>query len=167
MKYTLPIALSPHTSAPVSSVALALISPPVPLPISAASTPMTVHPTAVSGFGSDTANYDSARPDHQPPAVSHLLQNLHIPPGGTLVEIGSGTGKFTSHLLNRPEAWKIICVEPSDDMRKTHQRIHPGVEIREGNAYEVPVEDGSVDAVICAQVTTVSWKRDFLCGVVL
>lgn len=114
---------------------------------------MIVHPTAVSGFGSDTANYNAARPDHQPPAVSHLLQNLNIPPGGILVEIGSGTGKFTSHLLNRPEGWKIICVEPSEDMRKTHKGIHPGVDIREGTAYELPVEDGSVDAIICSQVT--------------
>lgn len=113
---------------------------------------MTVHPTAVSGFGSDTANYDAARPDHQPPAVSHLLQQLNIPSGGTLVEIGSGTGKFTSHLLSRPENWKIICVEPSEDMRNTHKKNHPEVDIREGTAYEVPVEDGSVDAVICAQV---------------
>jgi cyclopropane fatty-acyl-phospholipid synthase-like methyltransferase len=75
---------------------------------------MTVHPTAQKGFSSDTSNYESSRPDHQTPAVSHLLTKLTIPPGGRLVEIGSGTGKFTAHLLDRPEKWEIICVEPSE-----------------------------------------------------
>jgi tRNA G46 methylase TrmB len=75
---------------------------------------MSVHPIAQAGFGSDTTNYDAARPEHQPAAVSKLLEMLAIPPTGRLVEIGSGTGKFTAHLLNRPENWEIICVEPSD-----------------------------------------------------
>lgn len=75
---------------------------------------MSVHPVAQAGFSSGSTNYDSARPDHQPAAVSKLLESLAIPPGGRLVEIGSGTGKFTAHLLNRKENWEIICVEPSD-----------------------------------------------------
>ena len=75
---------------------------------------MYVHPTAQEGFGSDTANYDAARPDHQIPAVAKLLENLAIPPGGRVVEVGSGTGKFTTHLLKSTENWEIICVEPSD-----------------------------------------------------
>jgi len=84
---------------------------------------MSVHPTAQKGFGSDSTNYDSARPDHQAPAVSKLLENLAIPPCGRLVEIGSGTGKFTAHLLNRKENWEIICVEPSDVLSKTNEWI--------------------------------------------
>ena len=84
---------------------------------------MSVHPTAQKGFGSDATNYDSARPDHQAPAVSKLLENLDIPPGGRLVEIGSGTGKFTAHLLNRKENWEIICVEPSDVLSRTNEWI--------------------------------------------
>jgi ubiquinone/menaquinone biosynthesis C-methylase UbiE len=75
---------------------------------------MSVHPVAQVGFASDSSNYDSARPDHQPAAVSKLLNEFAIPPGGRIVEVGSGTGKFTAHLLNRKEKWEIICVEPSD-----------------------------------------------------
>jgi tRNA G46 methylase TrmB len=75
---------------------------------------MSVHPTALAGFASDTTNYDSARPEHQAPAVEHLLACLEIPREGTIVEIGSGTGKFTAHLLSRTENWKLICVEPSE-----------------------------------------------------
>ena len=37
-------------------------------------------------------------------------------------------------------------------MRKTHQTVQPGVDTRPGTASELPVEDASVDAIICAQV---------------
>ena len=50
---------------------------------------MSVHPVVQIGFGSDSAKYDSARPDDQPAAVSKLLEELAIPPGGRIVEIGS------------------------------------------------------------------------------
>ena len=100
---------------------------------------MSVHPTAQKGFGSGSTNYDSARPEHQTPAVSKLLEKLAIPTGGRLVEIGSGTGKFTAHLLNRRENWEIICVEPSD--------VHPGMGIGvivgyERNPQETTTERG-------------------------
>ena len=75
---------------------------------------MPVHIGAKVGFGSETSNYDASRPEHQTPAVEKLLKNLAIPPGGRIVEVGAGTGKFTKHIVNRPEKWEVICVEPSD-----------------------------------------------------
>jgi len=75
---------------------------------------MSVHPVSQSGFSSNAANYDASRPEHQAPAVARLLEELAIPKGGRVVEVGSGTGKFTSHLLERSDNWQIICVEPSE-----------------------------------------------------
>jgi len=75
---------------------------------------MSIHPVALSGFATDSANYDASRPDHQAPAVARLLQELAIPKGGRVVEVGSGTGKLTSHLIERSDNWQIICVEPSE-----------------------------------------------------
>jgi hypothetical protein len=37
-------------------------------------------------------------------------------------------------------------------MRETFKKVLPGVEIRDGDAYKLPVDDASVDAIICAQV---------------
>jgi len=37
-------------------------------------------------------------------------------------------------------------------MRETQKKVQPNVDIRAGTAYALPVEDSSVDAVICAQV---------------
>ena len=36
-------------------------------------------------------------------------------------------------------------------MRETQKKVQPNVDIRAGTAYALPVEDSSVDAVICAQ----------------
>lgn len=101
------LADSDHLACPV-------LTPRHPLPQEFVVLAMSVHPVAESGFSSGASNYDSARPDHQVPAVNHLLEKLAVPHGGTIVEIGSGTGKFTGHLLNRPEQWKVICIEPSE-----------------------------------------------------
>lgn len=37
-------------------------------------------------------------------------------------------------------------------MREVHKKLQPSVDIRAGTAYELPVEDASVDAIVCAQV---------------
>jgi hypothetical protein len=42
-------------------------------------------------------------------------------------------------------------------MRETFKKVLPGVEIRDGDAYKLPVEDGSTDAIICAQVRFNLW----------
>jgi len=40
-------------------------------------------------------------------------------------------------------------------MRETFKKVQPGVEIRNGDAYKLPVEDASADAIICAQVLVI------------
>jgi len=41
-----------------------------------------------------------------------------------------------------------------EDMRETHKKRQPNVDVRAGTAYELPLEDSSADAIICAQVCT-------------
>jgi hypothetical protein len=38
-------------------------------------------------------------------------------------------------------------------MRAVHKKAQPGVDIRDGTAYALPVETGSVDAIVVAQVS--------------
>jgi hypothetical protein len=45
-------------------------------------------------------------------------------------------------------------------MRETHTRLQPNVDIRAGDAHEVPVEDASADAIICAQVDLQNSKNN-------
>src|SRR5690349_1977481 len=71
-------------------------------------------------------------------------RHLHPSPGTTVVDIGAGTGAFTTAFVD----WfgvDVIAVEPSAAMRAQIART-PAVDVREGDATALPLEDGSADA---------------------
>jgi hypothetical protein len=37
-------------------------------------------------------------------------------------------------------------------MRNTHRKVQPGIDTRHGTATDIPLDDASVDAIVCAQV---------------
>ncbi len=74
---------------------------------------------AAEGF-KDAIAYDSHRPSYPPEAVESLLRHLRIAdtPNLNVVEIASGTGKFTELLAERHEGYNILAVEPHQGMRE-------------------------------------------------
>ena len=123
-----------------------LILPTMPVP--------ALSSIAQTGF-SAAHSYDLHRPSYNKAAVEHLLKNLALSgaAGANVLEIASGTGKFTTLLAARDEAFAIVAVEPHRQMSAVLQQKNlAGVEVREGSAYAIPVEDGWADAVIAAQV---------------
>lgn len=78
-------------------------------------------------------------------------------PSAKIIELGSGTGKFTSSLAARPEQYEIVAVEPHDEMRGELERRLGGweggnrVQVVKGNAEDIRAQDDSADAVIASQ----------------
>lgn len=108
---------------------------------------------AQEGF-KDAASYDAYRPSYPPEAVEKFLKNLKVADqyDAKIVEIASGTGKFTELLAQRPETFTIKAIEPHPGMReKLAQKDLPGVEVADGKAEKMPVEDEWGDACIAAQ----------------
>ena len=66
-----------------------------------------------------------------------------------MLDLGAGTGKLTRQLSDR--GLDVIAVEPSAGMREQLARAVPGVPLHAGSAEEIPLADGSVDAVLVAQ----------------
>ena len=98
-----------------------------------------------SSFGAAAATYERGRPPYPPEAVDWLL-----PDGATRVlDLGAGTGKLTRQLRDR--GLDVIAVEPSAGMRDQLTRAVPGITAYAGSAEEIPLPDGSVDAVLVAQ----------------
>jgi len=78
-------------------------------------------------------------------------------PNAKIVELGSGTGKFTSLLAARPEEYEILAIEPHDGMRSELEKKlstwkgRDRVKVVKGNAEHIETDDASADAVIASQ----------------
>ena len=106
------------------------------------------------GFAKSSA-YDLYRPAYSSTIVQLILEQLRVAGqnGAKILDLAAGTGKFTEALAARDEKFQIIAVEPHDGMRQVlDDKKLLGVTVKAGTADAIPIEDGSVDAVICAQV---------------
>ena len=86
---------------------------------------------------------------YEPDPVDYLIERLQ--PSGTVVDIGSGTGRSTFKLAQR--AARVIGVEPERAMRavaerKARERGIANVEFLAASKEAIPLPDGSVDAVV-------------------
>jgi SAM-dependent methyltransferase len=104
---------------------------------------------AVRGFDRAAAAYERGRPDYPASAVRHLGRALGIGPHRTVVELGSGTGKFTRALARLGAA--RVAVEPTGGMRDVFARVVPDVPVLDGTAEAIPLPERFADAVVCAQ----------------
>ncbi|RYP06088.1 hypothetical protein DL764_003378 [Monosporascus ibericus] len=111
-------------------------------------------PTAAEEGFKNAAVYDAHRPSYPPEAIDAFLSALKVAnyPESKIVEVASGTGKFTELLARRPERFLVKAVEPHDGMRgKLVEKDLPGVEVLAGKAEKMPVGDEWGDACIAAQ----------------
>lgn len=93
-------------------------------------------------FGAAADVYERSRPSYPVEAVRWAL-----PEGAKrVVDLGAGTGKLTEVLLDL--GLDVVAVEPSEQMR---ERIPARAEVVKGTAEALPLEDGSVDAVLVGQ----------------
>lgn len=96
-------------------------------------------------FGSEAAAYERGRPSYPPEAIDWLL-----PPGARdVLDLGAGTGKLTSRLVER--GLDVVAVDPIAEMLETLRVSLPDTPALLGTAEDIPLVDNSVDAVLVAQ----------------
>ena len=98
-------------------------------------------PRRALSFGTAAAAYAAARPSYPAEAVS-----LAIGDARRVLDLGAGTGKLTSVLLDL--GLDVVAVEPDDAMRGL---VDPRADVRAGTAEAVPLPDAGVDAVVVGQ----------------
>ncbi|WP_109477761.1 class I SAM-dependent methyltransferase [Paraburkholderia sp. C35] len=108
-----------------------------------------VHHAATEGYTKGASTYVKGRPDYPPELANWLTGELALGPGSIAVDLGAGTGKFTPRLVETGAT--VIAVEPVAQMREKLAAALPQVDVREGTAQSLPLDDASVDAVLCAQ----------------
>ncbi|RJO72069.1 class I SAM-dependent methyltransferase [Nocardia panacis] len=98
-------------------------------------------------FGAHAADYERHRPDYPVAGIRWALESA--PPGGTLLDLGAGTGKLTGGL--RAMGYRVIAVEPDADMRAELTAKYPDIPVYSGTAESIPLPDAVVDAVAVGQ----------------
>jgi ubiquinone/menaquinone biosynthesis C-methylase UbiE len=108
-----------------------------------------VNPVASVGFGKLAATYERGRPSYPEEALALLARELGIGPGCRVLDLAAGTGKF-SRLLVALGA-DVVAVEPVKGMRDQLVANVAGIEVVDGAAEAIPLDDASVDVVTVAQ----------------
>jgi SAM-dependent methyltransferase len=106
------------------------------------------HLKRARSFGAIAADYARYRPGYPRAAVEWALQPVLGGERVRLLDLGAGTGKLTSTLL---EFGEVIAVEPDPEMLDQLRERHPAADARAGSAEAIPVPDSSVDAVLVGQ----------------
>ena len=118
-------------------------------------TPFTLAKEAATGF-QNGSHYDQHRMTYPQEAVDKLLTHLNVKNhrNAKIIDLACGTGLFTQQLAARPEEFEVLAVEPHEGMRETLVKKNLGsqVKVLDGNAANIPVEDGWADSLVAAQV---------------
>ena len=81
---------------------------------------------------------------------------LNLSEGDTVVDIGCGNGLLTEEIARAVgAAGRVIGVDPSKDMRapaSARCASFPRVQIKDGSANALPIQDGNVDKAVAVQV---------------
>jgi ubiquinone/menaquinone biosynthesis C-methylase UbiE len=96
-------------------------------------------------FDHEAAHYERGRPSWP----SEVLDLLPLEGRGTVLDLGAGTGKLTRLLVRRFE--RVIAVEPLEGMRALLSGLVPEAEALAGSAEKIPLGDGRIDVVFCAE----------------
>ncbi|GAA1234997.1 class I SAM-dependent methyltransferase [Kitasatospora nipponensis] len=100
---------------------------------------------AALSFGPAARLYDSIRPTYPVRAVTWAVGAEPV----RVLDLGAGTGLLTRVL--RTAGHEVIAVEPDEQMRAVATERHPGTRVLAGSAEDIPLPDGSVDAVVVGQ----------------
>ena len=96
-------------------------------------------------FGPAADDYDRLRPQYPPEALRWALGER----GLRVVDLGAGTGILTRTVAALGH--EVIPVEPDARMRTRLEQASPQLTALDGRAEQIPLPDGSVDAVVAGQ----------------
>jgi SAM-dependent methyltransferase len=98
--------------------------------------------------------YARCRPDYPAAALDDIVTHCRLSPGAVIVDVGSGTGISTRLFALR--GFRVIGIEPNDDMRRQAES-HPPLDIPYSPAYRparaeaTGLPDGCADLILAAQ----------------
>ena len=103
-------------------------------------------------FDGYAKDYTAGRPNYAEELISCMYEKSGISGTSVIADIGSGTGKFATHLLEKGS--EVYCVEPNGDMRHTAEEElikYKNFHSVSGGAEQTTLPDQFVDFITTAQ----------------
>jgi len=101
------------------------------------------------GYASWADSYDEQQDNDtiaiEEPVVRALLDGL---PPGPVLDAACGTGRHTAYLQDAGR--EVVGVDSSPQMLARARKRLPGVDLREGDLAELPLQSGAVSGAVCA-----------------
>jgi SAM-dependent methyltransferase len=80
----------------------------------------------------------------------HLVDAAGVAPGQAVLDVGCGTGVVAREAADRMGGQgSVVGLDLNEGMLAVARRLRPDIEWRQGDAAEVPFQDGSFDVVLC------------------
>jgi SAM-dependent methyltransferase len=81
-----------------------------------------------------------------------LADLAEVSPGQRVIDVGCGPGALTAVLVERLAAANVSAVDPSEPFVAAAQARHPGVDVRQASAEQLPFADRTFDAALAQLV---------------
>jgi SAM-dependent methyltransferase len=86
-----------------------------------------------------------------------------VAPGQRVLDVGCGPGALTTELVERLGPDAVAAVDPSEPFVAAARERHPGVDVQNAPAEDLPFEDGAFDAALAQLV--VHFMSDPVAGI--
>ena len=107
--------------------------------------------------------YDRFMGRYSVPLAPQLAELADVAAGQRVLDVGCGPGALTTELVRRVGAENVAAVDPSEPFVTAARERHPGVEVEQAAAEELPFASDSFDAALAQLV--VHFMADPVAGV--
>ncbi len=103
-------------------------------------------------FDVAASSYDRFMGRYSAGLAPTFLDFAGVHAGQRVLDVGCGPGALTAELVRRVGPESVSAVDPSDRFIAAARRRHPGVDVRQASAEELPYPDGMFDATFAQLV---------------
>jgi SAM-dependent methyltransferase len=103
-------------------------------------------------FAAPADHYDRFMGRYAGTLAAALADAAGVTPGMQVLDVGCGPGGGTSELCRRVGAENVAAVDPAPQFVVACRDRHPGADVRQGVAEELPWPDGAFDAAVSSLV---------------
>jgi SAM-dependent methyltransferase len=109
-------------------------------------------------FSAPAEHYDRFMGRYVPRLAVALADAAEVTAGMRVLDVGSGPGGLTQELVARVGADHVAAIDPSPQFAAANRERHPGADVREGAAEDLPFADDTFDAALSSLV--IAFMRD-------